>query len=461
MSNVIEKTRENAPFLERYFANYKHDRVARGVGHLATAEAFALDRRFDVEVASGFSEALDGRVRTEYDFGIEHGKIIADDGESFESMMFRARRDAYELTASDPQMQFVCERFELELEELKDQQRMAVNDVPYNTIITFSPMTMELAGKPHLLKKGYQRPDIVRSMVRLSFWDGKRMHLLTRSLDHSSLSLLKSAAREVLGYDFVANTSHAMLGERIHSTMTLEGAREVLDKICASFDSKLQLETGIESHQGAFPPQDVDLLAFVESHPNILANVKREAAAFAPECRTYEEFESRLSACLYRHLALYDELLHGKDITVKGESISVSADGAGARAAESGTEYSLCGYVIAGQAGTALSAQTGFESLLSSSISVAQRIEITNQISKDKRSGECLSCAAKGTVFGCGLCARCNKAWCDEFRATGKGLEIGSLAKRFYIDRKKNIDKKRRDEVKALRQQRESKRFWN
>jgi hypothetical protein len=119
MSNIKEKTYENASFLERYFSS-RNPRATRDIGRIASQEIVGLEKRFDAEVASGFSEALDGRVHTEYDFAVEGGMLIADDGESFEAMMHRARRDAYQLVAHDPEMQFVVDRFEQELCELYD-----------------------------------------------------------------------------------------------------------------------------------------------------------------------------------------------------------------------------------------------------------------------------------------------------------------------------------------------------
>ena len=459
MSNIVKKTQENAPFLERYFSTHRELVTAQNIGRLSTGETVKVDKRFGVEIASGFSEALDGRVSTEYSFGIENGQLVADDGEPFEVMMLRARRDAYELSTKDQEMSFVSDRFELELDELYEQQSMARGEVAHNTMITFSPMTMEKADSPHLLKKGYQRPDLIRSMVRLSFWDGSHMHILTRSLDHSSLRLLKSSARTAMGYNFKADSSIEMLAERLRANMSLEEARKVLDDICASFDKDLGKETGKQSCQGAFAPENVDLLAFVESHPRILDNVRLEAEGFASECKTYKQFEERLNACLYKHLALYDEMLHGKyDLS---SSISSSADGAAVRASENGTEYSLCGFIITSGLVPTLGSQSGFESLTSDAF-IAQRIEIISKLMKEKCKGECLACGSGGLVYGCGLCARCNKVWCDEFRSSGNGIEIDTLSKRFTTDKKKNLEQKRLLlQAESVKREKIAKRFWN
>jgi hypothetical protein len=458
MSNIAEKTYENIPFLERYFTSHREQSLARSIGRICTYEIAGIDKRFDVEIASGFSEALNGRVSTEYEFGVVDGNMVADDGETFQSMMLRARRDAYELAANDPEMSFVCDRFEVELAELNDQQSMARGEVAHNTIITFSPITVEKIDKPHLLKRGYQRPDLVRSMVRLSFWDGTKMHILTRSLDHSSMKLLKHAAHGI-GYNFSADSSIEMLAERIHTSTNLDDARAILDTICASFDQGLEAETGIASHQGAVAPNNVDLIAFIQSHPKILEDVQIQAESFAAHCRSYEEFERQLNSCLYSHLALYDEMLKG-DCDISG-SIGDSADRAAVRVSERGTEYSLCGFVITSGLTASLVSQTGFLSLTSSTLG-AQRTEIVAKLMKEKRKGECMACGAEGSVFGCGLCARCNKVWSDEFKVTGRGLEINVLAKRFFSDRKKNSALKIATKVRrSVKEERRVKSLWN
>lgn len=423
MATTFENKNETRPFLERYYEAHRSTKLARNIGELALALENGLERRFDVEVASGFSEALNGKVITEYSFGTENGKIVAEDGEPLEDMMLRSRRAAYELAATDPEMSFVADRFEAEIDELHMQQRMVGGREEHNTLIKISPMTMELSNRPDLLKQGYQRPDLKRSMMRISHWDGKKMHILTRSLDNSSLDLLSETATEAFDENYTDMSSLQMLKKDVMRTMSLDEARTLLDYASTAYDKHLYRETGRTSNQGAYAPEDVDLLRFVESHPDILANVKKEVGEFVLLCETYDEFDSRLTSCLYRHLALYEDLLSGGSYDV--QAISDSASGAGNRAAEQGTVYSMCGDLIAANTPGLLGTQTSFESLR-----LADRQQVIDKLIADKRSGRCLTCGASGTVHGCGLCGRCNKIWCDEYKATGKGLDLDKVTKR-------------------------------
>lgn len=427
-----ETTRTSKPFLERYFEAHTTG-AAEYAGKLALSAEVGLERRFDVEIASGFSEALNGKVASEYSFDVRDGSVIADDGEPLENMMQRSRRVAYEIASLDADMDFVPLRFEAELDELYLQQSIIRGDETGNTVVTRSPMTMELAHRPDLLKKGFQRPDLRRSMLRVSHWDGQKMHVLTRSLDHSSLELLDVTTSEVLGHKFEGSSSLEMLNEHILRNMTLEQVHELLNSFCDAYDRNLYAETGKFSSQGAYAPENIDLLRFVEAHPDILANVKKEVSEFSPDCRTYREFETRLNSCLYRHLALYEELLH--DGVYDTFAIGDSASGAGIRAAESGTTYSLCGYLVGSDLKSELGFQTGFESL-----GIVDRQAVVDKLNADKRKGYCLTCGASGLVYGCGLCGRCNKVWCDEYIGNGRGLEIDEIAKRVGVkDRAQKI----------------------
>ena len=414
-----------ASFVERWYSQARRLASAPAIGRTSMQETvIGLETRFDVEVASGFSEALRGKVATHYEFDVDEvGHILAPDGEQLEIMMLRARQEAYELATKDPRMQFVVDRFETEVNELHEQQRMVQGESEHNTIITFSPYTQELIGQPDLLKAGYQRPELLRSMVRVSHWDGRKMHIYTRSLDNSTLELLGLTAGDALGHTFASNGSLGMLGERIHKSVSKDEVEGMLKIICSRFDKHLFARTGKYSEQGAYAPDNKDLLAFVQAYPNVLANIKAEARALAKTAKTYEEFEELFNGCLYKHLALYEKLLAGEGLS--SESISDQASGAGESAAEAGTTYSLCGTVVSGTAGlNTLGMLTGFES-----VGLAVRLKEIEKLQSEKRDGICVTCGSSGSVYGCGLCSRCNKVWCDEYASTGRGLSVEQVGK--------------------------------
>jgi len=94
---------------------------------------------------------------------------------------------------------------------------------------------------------------------------------------------------------------------------------------------------------------------------------------------------------------------------------------AAARAVVDGDVFISCGSTVVA---------TQFASSGESSISRAQ---IAESLQKEvKGSGSCSACGAKGLLYGCGFCGRCNKKWCEEYKRTGKQTNIKDLAYRNY-----------------------------
>jgi hypothetical protein len=84
--------------------------------------------------------------------------------------------------------------------------------------------------------------------------------------------------------------------------------------------------------------------------------------------------------------------------------------------------------------------QTAELSAMSSS-GIINRQLVVDALMKDRRRGDCMTCGAVQTsVYGCGLCSKCNKVWCDEYKITGRGLEIREIVKR--------VGKKKQDKSK-------------
>lgn len=65
------------------------------------------------------------------------------------------------------------------------------------------------------------------------------------------------------------------------------------------------------------------------------------------------------------------------------------------------------------------------------SFNQAERADIIKLLRREvKGSGKCQGCGARGALYGCGLCSRCNKKWCDEYENSGKQTDIRDLAYR-------------------------------
>ena len=56
---------------------------------------------------------------------------------------------------------------------------------------------------------------------------------------------------------------------------------------------------------------------------------------------------------------------------------------------------------------------------------------IDSLLSEVKGSGSCVACGARGLLFGCGFCSRCNQIWCGAYK-NGKQLSVEEVAYRGY-----------------------------
>lgn len=70
---------------------------------------------------------------------------------------------------------------------------------------------------------------------------------------------------------------------------------------------------------------------------------------------------------------------------------------------------------------------------------INRQLVVDKLMSKNQR-GSCLTCGTvQTTVYGCGLCTKCNKVWCDEYKSSGKGLGLKEITR---IVTKKPVTKK-------------------
>ena len=78
-----------------------------------------------------------------------------------------------------------------------------------------------------------------------------------------------------------------------------------------------------------------------------------------------------------------------------------------------------------------------------SSHGIVSRQLVVDKIMSDKRRGSCSTCGLESTtIYGCGLCGRCSKIWCDEYKTSGKGLGLKQIAKIVGKKQVKKLTKK-------------------
>jgi hypothetical protein len=358
-----DKTKCDSTFERRYYEALRRQKLGPEIGRIAVA---GLERRRYEEITSGIAEALPGIVKTDYPFELKDGKLVASDGQSIEELLLNGRENDRQIAASDNFYKpFLPQRSEHEIDEFYEQEAMANEEVSYNTLITFSPYSEEYVNSDteEKIKKAGQKPQFKRGMLRVSHWDGERMHISTRSIDNSNVDLFRQVAKEQFGYDFIAKDSTQMLGERIRRNIQDESWKDLAGSLTSKADSILSKEFGDVRIQGRTEKEAEDLQKFVESETEIIEGLLKADKHLAQQHSVYEGYKKAFEIKVYDTIALLEKRLElgAKEKVVDYEAAS---SGAGAIARAEGRSYDMCGNVLSANSSMAQAAnETGFESL--------------------------------------------------------------------------------------------------
>jgi hypothetical protein len=370
-----ELTDQTQIFERRNYETLRRQKIAPEIGRFAIE---GLRRRRYEEITSGIAEALPGVVKTEYAFDLKDGKLVAKDGQNIEELIKKGYENDQLITQRDPEFYepFLPYRSVYEKEEFYEQEAMANEEVDYNTLVTFSPYTEEFDVEPLTKKdkedpnhprnkviRAGQKPQFKRAMLRISHWDGDQLHIFTRSIDKSSIDLLKETAKKSLDYEFQAEDSTAMLGERVRLNNSDGSWRDLPNSIVAAADVILTERFGTKHIQGRTEKEAKDLQKFVESETQIINSLLKIDSELAKQHDTFESYKRAFDDEMYNHIALLKKRLEF-GITDKVADIKAASGGAGAVARAEGQTFDMCGNVIGPNSAAAQAAsQTGFESL--------------------------------------------------------------------------------------------------
>lgn len=358
-----EKYGEN--FYERYYKAARRMHVARVASRILCSEIVKLDDRLDAEVESTIVESLHGRVASEYSFDNCDGKIIASDGELISDLLERAIIEADRKASEDAYYaDFLPQRTRNELAELQLVESLLGQTDGSNVVCVISPYSEEFDRGDNKLNSAYQRPDCKRAMLRLTFIDGGRVHIVTRSLDYASVQMLALSAKDAMDYTYKAIDSTAMQGEHIVLQIeSIDGVRALADRFVDIFDTHCLHSGGVKTCQGRSLSDDANLQLLVAERCNpIKESVRKELKKAARSSLHADEFKHKADVILFNHIALADKLIKGQAI---GSDISYDACTAGQQAAFEGTTYNACGVMLdGGNTVAGLSSMTGYESLL-------------------------------------------------------------------------------------------------
>lgn len=343
----------------RFYEHYRpRHTLLRHIGKIARRgfERDHLDQRMSDELRESIVEALHGLVNTHYSFDVVGAKVRAEDGELLESLLSRGYDVAVRMAEADEYFaDFLPARTDNEFRELQSVQAMIRGELGANTLLYFSPYSEEYDDGSGRLAHAFQRPDCKRAMLRMWHWDGRRAHIFTRSLDHSSLQLIKDVARSSVGkiYAAGANSTAVQGTPALQATMEYDEALDRLDSIVENYDELLSRGQTI---QGRSASSAVDLELFVMTHPELVSSLLAEVKEAADRADNSQLFKTGFEALLVSYIAL------ARNMIEHGDNIAGSLEDAAVRAGESaaGESFNVCGVVIGGNK---VSAATQFESL--------------------------------------------------------------------------------------------------
>jgi hypothetical protein len=272
-----------------------------------------------------------------------------------------------------------------------------------------------------------------RAFLRVSVFDGQAMHIHSRSIDGVSLDDGRDLADGWGLFDEPLielepdASSVDLLGSHIYfeeDQMDTNQMHQLADGLVAAFDERQYRRAGKTCKAGRCP-EGVDTYRFVLENQDLLKAHMDSLVALAVRAELPVGHVSALTNDLrYDIMASYKQRLDGswQDLGSLAESVAV----AGEHERANGTEFWGCDSVV-----SANSANTGYVNAEAGHRpSLVERQKIAKNLQKEvKGKGSCAACSAEGNLFGCGLCSRCNKEWCEKYEASGEQTPINKLGR--------------------------------
>lgn len=243
-------------------------------------QTYNAEQRFFDDTTTWLAEALDGTMRTSFEYTFVGEELYAHDGSALSPIFLSAVSEAEQLTCTSPNIAFELRRRRHELDEYNEMCAMALGELP-NTMVVISDFPAELMDSP-VDVGGYnaqRKQTMLRVITRNP--DGK-VQVVSQSLDRSDRVALEKLY-DALG--FQCSTEQELLGQRMHMELDEEAQRQLVDHLMAAYDLSLAQRYGGIWHAGRCGDTN-NTYQFVLAQTDLLA--------------AYEEFgESRGTDQLY------------------------------------------------------------------------------------------------------------------------------------------------------------------
>lgn len=400
-----------------------------------TDDVYLRQRLFEQaadQEASLMSEVLEGAVATDFKFESHDGKLyllqprgVTDWQLMHQNGVLRAEAKA----AEDPQFGPYVEMAAGELEESRLQETMVAAGEP--AVMAKLSLCGDDVMSTARLKMLGRDPDLRRAYLRVSVFDGKDMHIHSRSIDGVSLSAGHGFATgwgtwEQPQMELEAGASSVdILKNQLYfdeAQMSIEQMHQLADKLVGAFDWLQAERTGLP-HKAGRAPEGVDTYKFVLANDDLLtAHMGSLYRLAGRRDLPVGHLAAMTNDLRYDIMSSFKQRLEGSWVDLGSLGDSVAAAGDAERAL--GTQFGGCDTVVSANVAEA----SGYVNARAPG--QAERAKMIKQLrEKSVGKGSCSACGAGGKLFGCGLCASCNKKWCDIYEKFGKQTPINDLAR--------------------------------
>ncbi len=365
MAATAERS-QHIGFDEYYYETARKIALAPYIGRTALQENFAgVEQRKTDEVIDGIAEAIPGVVKNLRPYDVVDGVLVAEDGQPMEELLVNGVSHSMKLASGDSLLaQFGPSRARHELNEARLWQSMVNGEGGYNTLLVLSPYSEEYLTDETVVKlqRAGQEPKTKRAMLRIAHWDGQQLHVLTRSIDNSSVAMLQEASVRHDGYRYNAKNSTEMLGERRELNMGKEQVVNFARGLVVEADRLISQNIREQTIQGRPAREAHDTQQYVQSQQQIISSLVRISRQLASDHTTYESYKKAWEKQLYDHTALIKERMLGNDTRII-EDVGRAASASGVGAESRGETYNMCGTIISANGESRAGEGIGMESV--------------------------------------------------------------------------------------------------